>query len=55
MKLLKYLPVASDKTESELEYRVQQLVLLAKALANEIETLEAELSTDRGLGLCACL
>ena len=46
MKLLKYVNDANTHNDSELEQRVQQLTLLAKALANEIESLEAELSTD---------
>ena len=46
MKLLKYVNDESTHNPSELEYRVQQLTLLAKALANEIETLQAELSSD---------
>jgi DNA-binding NtrC family response regulator len=47
VKLLKYPSVLSDKTQSELENRVQQLVLLAKGLANEIETLQVQISHDR--------
>lgn len=47
MKLLKYVNDANTHNPSELEYRVQQLTLLAKALAGEIETLQAELSSDR--------
>ena len=46
MKLLKYPPVPSGKTESEIKNRIQQLVLLAKALANEIETIQAEIARD---------
>jgi DNA-binding NtrC family response regulator len=46
LKLLKYVNDANTHNDSELEQRVQQLTLLAKALANEIESLEAELSTD---------
>ena len=45
MKLLKY--VNDTHTDSELEHRVQQLTLLAKALASEIESLQVELATDR--------
>ena len=48
MKLLKYVNEdANTHNASELEQRVQQLTLLAKALAGEIESLEAELATDR--------
>ena len=48
MKILKYQPVADDVNgESEVERRIEQLVMLAKALATEIETLRAELTTDR--------
>ena len=46
MRLLKYANDANTHNASELEQRVQQLTLLARALANEIESLEAELSTD---------
>lgn len=48
VKLLKYPTIANPNTTSELEGRVQQLTLLAKALASEIETLQTELSIDRG-------
>jgi len=48
VKLLKYPTTPNSNTESELERRIQQLTLLAKALASEIEALQAELSTDRG-------
>ena len=47
MRLLKYVNDANTHNASELEQRVQQLTLLAKALASEIESLQAELSTDR--------
>ncbi len=47
MKLLKYVNDASTHNASELEHRVQQLTLLARALAGEIESLQAELTTDR--------
>ena len=47
MRLLKYVNDANTHNASELEHRVQQLTLLAKALASEIESLQAELSTDR--------
>jgi len=48
VKLLKYPTIANSNTDSELERRVQQLTLLAKALASEIEALQRELSDDRG-------
>jgi len=47
VKVLKYPNVSPGNTQSELEQRVEQLVLIAKALSNEIETLQAELSRDR--------
>ena len=47
MKVLKYVNDANAQNTSELEQRVQQLTLLAKALASEIETLQAELTVDR--------
>ena len=47
MKVLKYINDAPAESTSELEQRVQQLTLLAKALASEIEILQAELATDR--------
>jgi DNA-binding NtrC family response regulator len=47
VKVLKYPNVSPGHTQSELEHRVEQLVLIAKALSNEIETLQAELSRDR--------
>ena len=47
MKVLKYVNDANAQNTSELEQRVQQLTLLAKALASEIETLQAELTIDR--------
>ena len=45
MKILKYAPVA-DTNESDVDRRINQLVMLAKALASEIETLKAELAPD---------
>jgi len=45
LKLLKSVNDAHTHSASELEQRVQQLTLLAKALAREIESLQAELST----------
>ena len=48
VQVLQYPSVPGSRTESELERRVQQLSLLAKTLATEIETLQAELSRYRG-------
>jgi DNA-binding NtrC family response regulator len=47
LKLLKYVNDANTHNASELEHRVKQLTLLAKALASEIETLQAELAWER--------
>jgi DNA-binding NtrC family response regulator len=47
VKLLRYPAAQKSRIEPELERRVQQLILIARALATEIETLQAELSTDR--------
>ena len=47
MQVLKYINDANTHDASELEQRVQQLTLLAKALASEIETLQTELAIDR--------
>ena len=47
MTVLKYINDAPADSTSALEQRVQQLTLLAKALASEIEILQAELATDR--------
>jgi DNA-binding NtrC family response regulator len=47
LRLLKYVNDANTHNASELEHRVKQLTLLAKALAGEIESLQAELSPDR--------
>lgn len=44
--ILKYQPVANAASEPEVAGRIEQLVMLAKALATEIETLRAELSRD---------
>lgn len=46
MKMLKYPPVVNSTQEAEVEPRIEQLVMLAKALATEIETLRTELSKD---------
>ena len=43
MKVLKYSPIASSDSDSQ--FRIQQLVQLAKALTSEIESLRTELST----------
>jgi tetratricopeptide (TPR) repeat protein len=47
VQVLKYPSVPGSRTESEFERRVEQLSFLAKALATEIETLQAELSRQR--------
>lgn len=47
MQVLQYPSVPGSRTESEFERRVQQLSLLAKELATEIEILQAELSRQR--------
>jgi DNA-binding NtrC family response regulator len=47
LKVLKYVNDAHTHNASELEHRVEQLTQLAKALASEIETLQAELAGDR--------
>ena len=46
MKLLRYARMEKPHTESDLERRVKKLILIAKALASEIETLQAELRSD---------
>ena len=46
MKLLRYARIEKPHTESDLERRVKKLILIAKALASEIETLQAELRSD---------
>jgi len=46
LRLLNYANDPNTPDASELEHRVQQLTLLAKALASEIESLQAELGTD---------
>lgn len=46
MKTSKHQQIAGANGESDGEPRVEQLVMLAKALATEIETLRAELTTD---------
>ena len=47
MQVLQYPSVPGSRTETEFERRVQQLSLLAKELATEIETLQAELARQR--------
>jgi len=47
VKVLKYPPVPDIPTESETGRRIQQLAQLAKALASEVEAMQAELSHDR--------
>jgi len=46
VKVLKYPPPANHEPGSDLEHRIEQLVMLARALANEIETLQAEVATN---------
>ena len=46
MKLLRY-PAIEKPRESDLQRRVQQLVLIANALASEVKTLQTEISTTR--------
>jgi DNA-binding NtrC family response regulator len=50
VKILKYAPVTEPDDDSGIERRVDQLVMLAKALASEIETLKAELTPDQDHG-----
>lgn len=47
MQLLEYQTTANSNTDSELDSHVQQLTLLARALASEIEALQRELSFNR--------
>ncbi|HKG61242.1 MAG TPA: helix-turn-helix domain-containing protein [Pyrinomonadaceae bacterium] len=47
MKILNYQPVPNTDNNSDVEHRIDQLVMLAKALASEIETLKAELGGDQ--------
>jgi DNA-binding NtrC family response regulator len=47
--ILKYPPVGDAQPGSDLEQRVQQLATLAQALAQEVESLRAELSKERDL------
>ncbi|HKR13640.1 MAG TPA: helix-turn-helix domain-containing protein [Pyrinomonadaceae bacterium] len=45
MRILQY-PNQSREPESDLERRIQHLVLIAKALSSEIETLQRDLGPD---------
>jgi hypothetical protein len=47
VKILKYPNVLTNRTQSEIEHRIGQLAVFARALANGIETLQAELSSQR--------
>ena len=47
MKILKYPTTPSGRSESEIERRVQQLAVIAKAFAKEIESLQTELANTR--------
>jgi DNA-binding NtrC family response regulator len=47
VKILKYAPATEPDHDAPIERRVDQLVMLAKALASEIETLKAELTPDQ--------
>jgi DNA-binding NtrC family response regulator len=47
VQVLKYPSVPESRTESEFEYRLEQLSSLAKGLATEIEALQAELTRQR--------
>jgi DNA-binding NtrC family response regulator len=40
-------PTANDEPELDLEDRIRQLLLIARALASEIESLRAELAANR--------
>lgn len=46
MKILKYPPVTNEDHDSDIGRRVDQLVMLAKALTTEIEALKTETSSD---------
>jgi len=43
--ILKYPQLETDQPESEFDRRIEQLVMLSRALANEIETVQAEMAT----------
>lgn len=47
MRVLKYSPVPSTKTDYDIDQRLQQLAQLAKDLKTEVENLQAELSRNR--------
>ena len=47
MKSLRYSTIEKPRTDLDLNRRVEQLVVIAKALANEIETLQNEFFTYR--------
>jgi DNA-binding NtrC family response regulator len=49
MRLLEY-PGPEDEGDLDLEHRVKQLLVIARALATEIETLQTELTEDRFAG-----
>ena len=50
MTILNYPQRVTDQPESEFERRIEQLVMLSRALANEIETLQAEITTHHDDG-----
>jgi DNA-binding NtrC family response regulator len=49
--ILNYPQPVKDEHGSEVERRVEQLVMLSRALANEIATLQAEITTHQGDGV----
>jgi len=48
--ILKYPQRPTDQPESEFDRRVEQLVMLSRALANEIEKLQAEITNHHDEG-----
>ena len=50
MRMLKYTPPIDAEPNPQIKHRIEQLVMLAKALANEIETLQTEISTNGNHG-----
>lgn len=50
MNILKYSPVDDAEPGSDMERRLQQLATLAKALAEEVESLQAQFSKEHELG-----
>lgn len=46
MRLVNY-PAANSEPDLDIEHRIRQLLLIARALATEIESLQAELAADR--------